>query len=129
MALIPVSFTEQVVSDFLRYHLTTYPLADDDLYQQMRKLLHLEETRSTPLRQGPFISLSRPFRSGATIAKLITANVLHPGMASIACLAAEVTRAIDERPPANRSQTRRRTSGPDRGASRVCSPSSDRSPR
>jgi hypothetical protein len=84
MALNPVSFTEQVVSDFLRYQLTTYPLADENLYRQMRDLLRLEETRSTPLRQGPFISLSRPFKSGATIAKLIAANVLHPGMASIA---------------------------------------------
>jgi len=58
MALNPISCTEQVVSDFLRYQLTTYPLADSDLHAQMRALLRLEESRSTPLRQGPFISLS-----------------------------------------------------------------------
>ena len=43
MALNPISFTEQVVSDFLRYQLTTYPLADTDLHAQMRALLRLEE--------------------------------------------------------------------------------------
>jgi len=31
----------------------------------MRALLRLEESRSTPLRQGPFLSLSRPFKAGA----------------------------------------------------------------
>ena len=39
MALNPISFTEQVVSDFLRYQLTTYPLADSDLHAQMRAIL------------------------------------------------------------------------------------------
>jgi hypothetical protein len=80
MALNPVSFTEQVVSDFLRYQLTTYPLADRDLYQrgQMRDLLRLEETRTTPLRQGPFVSLSRPFKQGATVASSVAEGVFHP---------------------------------------------------
>jgi hypothetical protein len=84
VALNPISFTEQVVSDFLRYQLTTYPLADTDLHAQMRALLRLEESRSTPLRQGPFVSLSRPFKSGATIADLVRDGVLHEGMRAIA---------------------------------------------
>ncbi len=84
MALNPISFTEQVVSDFLRYQMTTYPLADTDLYQQMRTLLRLEESRATPLRQGPYVSLSRPFRQGATIEELIREGILHPGMRAIA---------------------------------------------
>jgi hypothetical protein len=66
--LNPVSFTEQVVSEFLRYQLTTSPRADVDLYRQMRDLLRLEETRTTPLRQGPCISLSRPCPSRARTA-------------------------------------------------------------
>ena len=70
MALNPISFTEHVVADFLRYQLTTYPLADVDLHAQMRALLRLEETRSTPLRRGPFVSLSRPFKAGASITRL-----------------------------------------------------------
>jgi hypothetical protein len=84
MALNPISFTEQVVSDFLRYQLTTYPLADADLHQQMRTLLRLDESRATPLRQGPFVSLSRPFKDGATIDQLVREGVLHEGMRSIA---------------------------------------------
>ncbi len=84
MALNPISFTEQVVADFLRYQLTTYPLADTDLHAQMRSLLRLEESRSTPLRRGPFVSLSRPFKNGATIDELVQAGVLHEGMRAIA---------------------------------------------
>ena len=55
----PITYTEAVVSDFLRYQLSTYAFADDSLYQQMRELLNLEQTRSTPLLQGPYI-----FQSG-----------------------------------------------------------------
>jgi len=60
VALNPITFTERIVDDFLHYQLTTYPLADVDLYQQLRALLQLEQTRNTPLRKGPYISLSRP---------------------------------------------------------------------
>ena len=84
MALNPIVFTEQVVSDFLRYQLTTYPLADADLYAQLRSLLRLSESRDTPLRKGPFVSLSRPFMSGATIDHLVREGVLHPGMRAVA---------------------------------------------
>ncbi len=84
MALNPISFTEQVVADFLRYQLTTYPIADVDLHAQMRELLRLEESRTTPLRQGPFISLSRPFKDGATIDQLVREGLLHEGMRGIA---------------------------------------------
>ena len=59
MALNPVAFTASVVDDFLRYQLTTHPLADVDLYAQMRELLSLDASRETPLREGPFISLSK----------------------------------------------------------------------
>ncbi|MDR0966380.1 MAG: DEAD/DEAH box helicase [Myxococcales bacterium] len=80
MALNPISFTEQVVADFLRYQLTTYPLADLDLHAQLRELLSVTEARDTPLRKGPFVSLSRPFREGASIERLIAEGVLHKGM-------------------------------------------------
>jgi replicative superfamily II helicase len=83
MALNPITFTEQVVSDFLRYQLTTYPLADADLHAQLRALLRVGESRDTPLRRGPFISLSRPFRAGASIEQLVAERVLHAGMRSV----------------------------------------------
>ncbi len=65
--LNPIVYTEKVVSDFLRYQLTAYPFADTNLYEQMRNLLNLETTRSTPLLKGPYISLSRVFQQGATV--------------------------------------------------------------
>lgn len=79
----PISFTEAVISDFLKYQLSTYRFSDPDLYAQMRKLLNLNETRSSPLLKGPFISLSRVFRQGATLDQLAITGVLHPGIATL----------------------------------------------
>lgn len=76
--LNPITYTEQVVGDFLRYQLSTYAFADQGLYQQMRNLLNLEHTRNTPLMKGPYISLSRTFQQGATLDALVKEGVLHP---------------------------------------------------
>ncbi|MGB3201241.1 MAG: DEAD/DEAH box helicase, partial [Nodosilinea sp.] len=78
--LNPIVYTEKVVSDFLRYQLTAYPFADTNLYEQMRNLLNLETTRSTPLLKGPYISLSRVFQQGATVDDLIHEGIFHPFM-------------------------------------------------
>ncbi|MEY4428273.1 MAG: hypothetical protein RLZZ182_962, partial [Pseudomonadota bacterium] len=75
--LNPITYTEQVVGDFLRYQLSTYAFADTGLYQQMRTLLNLEHTRNTPLMKGPYISLSRTFQQGATLEQLVMDGVLH----------------------------------------------------
>ncbi len=83
MALNPVAYTEKVVKSFLRYQLTTHPFADPDLHAQMRTLLSLEETRRSPLLQGPYLSLSRPFRAGAAVRELVAEGVLHPGMEAL----------------------------------------------
>jgi len=83
MALNPITFTERVVDDFLHYQLTTYPLADPSLFAQLRALLRLDQTRHTPLRKGPFISLSRPFKQGAHVTDLIAEGVFHPQMHAV----------------------------------------------
>ena len=80
MALNPLSYTEKVVRNFLRYQLTTYPFADQRLDNQMRQLLSLDHTRDTPLLKGPYISLSRAFESGATVEQLVSDGVLHEHM-------------------------------------------------
>jgi ATP-dependent helicase YprA (DUF1998 family) len=49
----------------------------------MRKLLSLDETRLTPLLKGPYISLSRSFRLGASVSQLVDQGVLHPAMKSL----------------------------------------------
>ena len=80
MALNPLSYTENIVQSFLRYQLTAHPFADERLHAQMRDLLSLKTARETPLLRGPYISLSRAFRSGATIEELVAEGILHPHM-------------------------------------------------
>lgn len=81
--LNPILYTEKVLSDFLKYQLTTYPFADNDLHGQMRELLSLEQTRSTPLFKGPYISLSRIFQEGAPVAQLVQEKILHPHLQNL----------------------------------------------
>src|SRR5262249_62374927 len=83
VALNPITYTEKIVEDFLRYQLTAYAFTDERLWNQMRRLLSLEETRRTPLLQGPYISLSRAFRMGGPVAELVSEGVLHPFMANL----------------------------------------------
>ena len=81
MALNPVAYIDKVAKSFLRYQLTAYPFADPHLLAQMRALLSLDHTRSSPLLRGPYVSLSRPFRPGASVRKMIDDGVLHPHLA------------------------------------------------
>ncbi|HOD51982.1 MAG TPA: DEAD/DEAH box helicase [Candidatus Hydrogenedentes bacterium] len=83
MALNPIAYTEKVVRSFLKYQLTAYPFADPRLHQQMRHLLNMDEVRRTPLLKGPYISLSRSFREGASVTGLAAEGVLHPHMRHI----------------------------------------------
>ena len=78
MALNPIAYTENVVRSFLRYQLTAYPFADPGLHAQMRDLLSLDHTRQSPLLEGPYVSLSRPFREGAAVEALVDEGLLHP---------------------------------------------------
>ena len=80
MALNPIAYTEKVVDGFLRYQVTTYPFADRNLADQLRRLLSLDATRNTPLLQGPFIKLSAAFRPGAAVEELVQQGALHPHM-------------------------------------------------
>ncbi len=80
MALNPIAYTEKIVRSFLRYQLTAYPFADERLLAQMRTLLSLDQTRNSPLLKGPFLSLSRPYRQGASVDDLIRDRVFHPHM-------------------------------------------------
>ena len=78
MALNPIAYTERIVKSFLRYQLTAYPFSAPSLHAQMRELLSLNETRRSPLLKGPYVSLSRPFREGATVQALVAEGLLHP---------------------------------------------------
>jgi ATP-dependent helicase YprA (DUF1998 family) len=82
--LNPITYTERVVSDFLRYQFTTYTFADPSLNAQMRRLLSLQETRATPLLQGPYVSLSPSFRQGSSLKDMAAAGLLHPHLPNLA---------------------------------------------
>ena len=83
MAINPTVYTEKIVRSFLKYQLSAYSLADPGLYEQMRELLSVDKVRRTPLLRGPYISLSRGFRAGATVSELVSDGVLHPHMQRI----------------------------------------------
>ena len=83
MAINPIIYTEKIVRSFLKYQLSAYPFADPRLHSQMRELLSLDHVRHTPLLHGPYISLSRGFREGASIEQLIDDRVFHPHMRQI----------------------------------------------
>jgi ATP-dependent helicase YprA (DUF1998 family) len=83
MAINPITYTEKVVRSFLRYQLTAYPFTDPRLHSQMRDLLNMDSARHTPLLQGPYISLSRSFKQGASIADLVSAGIFHGHMKAI----------------------------------------------
>jgi len=78
MALNPVAYIENVAKSFLRYQLTAYPFSDPDLLAQMRRLLSLDHTRKSPLLRGPYVSLSRPFKAGASVQRMVEEELIHP---------------------------------------------------
>ena len=81
MALNPIVFTENVLRSFLRYQLTAYAFADEGLRNQMRELLSLDSHPAVAAAQGAVqLSLSRPFREGASVDALIAEGLLHPHM-------------------------------------------------
>ena len=81
--LNPILYTEKILADFLKYQLTAYPFTDPDFYTQMRTLLQLDSSRTSPLFKGPYISLSRLFQQGSSVQTLIQEGILHPHMAQI----------------------------------------------
>src|SRR4051812_39992901 len=81
--LNPITYSEKIVSDFLKYQLTTYPFEDQRLHSQMRALLNLEQTRQTPLLRGPYVTLSRAFRRGPTVSELVRSGRLHRLLTSL----------------------------------------------
>ena len=83
MAINPIVCTENIVRSFLKYQLTAYPFADPRLHTQMRDLLSLGTVRRTPLLRGPYVSLSRGFRQGASIDSLIGEGIFHPQICQI----------------------------------------------
>jgi len=81
MSLNPIVFTKQILDTFLRYQRTAFPFSDPRLAAQAKEMLG--ESLTSHLAKGPFVSLSRPFRLGATVATLVAEGRLHAGMKGV----------------------------------------------
>ena len=79
----PIQFASQVNTQFLDYQLTAFPLTDPDLAEQARAMLRGILGRS-PLIQGPYISLSKPFRQERDLRDLAKAGIVHPALPGLA---------------------------------------------
>mgnify|MGYP003992412633 FL=1 len=84
----PLTFNRQVLQQFLRYQRTTFPLADPDLAKQAAVFLDPSNPESTPLRAEPWLSVSRPFETGRSLAELTDAPTpveqrVHPAIPSL----------------------------------------------
>lgn len=81
MSLNPIVFTKLILDTFLRYQRTAFPFSDPRLAEQARAALG--ESLESHLAKGPFVSLSRPFRLGASVASLVQEGMLHAGMKGV----------------------------------------------
>lgn len=79
----PIHAAQRVTSDFLKYQLTAFPFSDPRLHGQLRELLQMDDPLKTPLMKGPYLSLSRAFRSGTSLAALAKEGLLHPHVSNV----------------------------------------------
>ncbi len=84
MALNPIQFTRGVVEEFRRYQLTAFPIADPRLAAQASALLGVGAFGDSPLTKGPYVSLARGFREGATLPALVEEGLIHPALPGVA---------------------------------------------
>ena len=77
--LNPIAFADEVNRKFQNYQLTAFPLSDPDMFDQAYKLL-TEKGTARPLIKGPFVSLSRSFKSGRNLNDLAKAGIVHPAL-------------------------------------------------
>lgn len=75
----PLALAQQMCAEYRRYIETTFPILDDGLRQQIDEKIRHEDL----LWKGPYVSLSRPFTKGATIAQLARENVLDARTAHV----------------------------------------------
>lgn len=83
MTINPIAFAQDVNRQFLRYQLTAFPLSDPDMARQAKEML-TGESADSQLVKGPYVSLSRSFRQGKSLKKLVEEGRLHPAVAGIA---------------------------------------------
>ncbi|MBU4501157.1 MAG: DEAD/DEAH box helicase [Nanoarchaeota archaeon] len=84
MTINPIRFAHEVNEQFLRYQLTAFPLSDPDLAEQAKKMLKGSEFRQSPLVKGPYVSLTRSYKKGKELKKLVEEKIIHPAVEGVA---------------------------------------------
>jgi ATP-dependent helicase YprA (DUF1998 family) len=77
MPINPIKFAGNVNEQFLNYQLTAFPLSDPDLAGQARELLK-GGYGSSPLLNGPHVSLSKSYQTADDLRDLADAGYVHP---------------------------------------------------
>lgn len=83
--LNPAHFGRQVLDQFGRYLLTTFPIADKGMDAELRRALLEDEAGERLIAKGPFVHLQRRFAEGPSVPQLVAepALGLHPGLAQV----------------------------------------------
>jgi len=76
MSLNPVRFGKDLIDQFGRYLLTSFPVADPDLAEQFRRGLACGPGSQERLAKGPYVYLNRPFVQCPGIRELIGEKAL-----------------------------------------------------
>lgn len=70
MSLNPVQFGTEVVDQFGRYLMTTFPIADPRMEQQVREALRHDVGGERLIAKGPYVYINQPFEEGRSVAAL-----------------------------------------------------------
>jgi hypothetical protein len=81
MTINPIQFAHEVNEQFIRYQLTAFPLSDPDLAEQAKKMIKSSPSR---LLKGPYVSLTRSYKKGKELNKLVEEKVIHPAVEGVA---------------------------------------------
>lgn len=81
MTINPIQFAHEVNEQFIRYQLTAFPLSDPDLAEQAKKMI---KSSPSPLLKGPYVSLTRSYKKGKKLKKLVEEKIIHPAVEGVA---------------------------------------------
>ncbi len=85
MSLNPIQFGKQVLDQFGRYLITTFPIADENLANQFKNYVKHDIGGKRFLSKGPYVYLNQPFESGPILDDLINEPELnlHPALKGV----------------------------------------------
>lgn len=85
MSLNPVQFGTEVIDQFGRWLLTTFPIADRNLEAQVKEQLRHDVGGERLIAKGPYVYLNRAFEKGPSVSALIGERGLglHPALSGV----------------------------------------------